>query len=81
MSRKSFHTIAMSVTALVLPPLAASALEPSKSDQPKDVIISRPGVLPAAILEMTDEPGKWFKDPKTGNSFVVVKPGARCLSR
>jgi hypothetical protein len=46
MSRKSFHTIAMAVTALVLPPLAASALEPSKSDQPEDVIISRPGVLP-----------------------------------
>lgn len=79
MSRKSFHTIAMAVTALVLPPLAASALEPSKSDQPEDVIISRPGVLPAAILEMTDEPGKWFKDPKTGNSFVVVKPGDAVL--
>ena len=41
MSRKSFHTIAMAVTALVLPPLAACALEPSKSDQPEDVIISR----------------------------------------
>ncbi|WP_018409388.1 hypothetical protein [Methylocystis rosea] len=64
--------------ALVAFPLtnAANAVERAKSE---DVIISRPGVLPSAVLEMTDEPGKWFKDPKSGGSLVVIKPGQAVL--
>ena len=49
MNRECLYTIAVVVTALALPPLAARALEAPKPDvNPEDVIISRPGVLPAA---------------------------------
>ncbi|MGA7385526.1 MAG: hypothetical protein WBW81_12785 [Methylocella sp.] len=85
MNRKSFdtialaiHTIVLAIVALVLAPLAANAQAP-KSDQPENVIISQPGVLPSAIFEMTDEPGHWFKDPKSGGSLVVIKPGEAVL--
>jgi DNA-binding beta-propeller fold protein YncE len=79
MNRESFCTIILIAAALVLAPLAASAAEASKSDQTENVIISQPGVLPAAIFEMTDEPGHWFKDPKSGGSLVVIKPGEAVL--
>jgi YVTN family beta-propeller protein len=75
MNRVSFLTLAVATTSLAAP-LAAQAKDAVKSD---DVIISRPGVLPSAVLEMTDEPGKWFKDPKSGGSLVVVKPGEAVL--
>lgn len=85
MNRKSFrtialaiHTIVLAIIALVLAPLAASAAEKSDT-KPEEVIISQPGVLPAAVLEMTDEPGHWFKDPKSGGSLVVIKPGEAVL--
>lgn len=78
MNHKSFPTIALAIIALVLASLAAYAQAP-KTDQPQEVIISRPGVLPAAIFEMTDEPGHWFKDPKSGGSLVVIKPGEAVL--
>jgi hypothetical protein len=78
MNHKSFPTIALAIIALMLASLAAYAQAP-KSDQSQEVIISRPGVLPAAILEMTDEPGHWFKDPKSGGSLVVIKPGEAVL--
>ena len=71
----SFLTLAVATTSLAAP-LAAQAKDAVNSD---DVIISRPGVLPSAVLEMTDEPGKWFKDPKSGGSLVVVKPGEAVL--
>ena len=80
MNCECVFTIAVAVTVLVFPPLAARALEAPKPDvNPEDVIISRPGVLPAAVLEMTDEPGHWFKDPKSGTSLVVIKPGEAVL--
>ncbi len=80
MNRESLYTIAVAVTAFALPSLAGRALEAPKPDvNPEDVIISRPGVLPAAVLEMTDEPGHWFKDPKSGTSLVVIKPGEAVL--
>src|ERR1700730_6990202 len=78
MNHKSFPTIALAIIALVLASLAANAQAP-KSDQSQEVIIRRPGVLPAAVLEMTDEPGHWFKDPKSGTSLVVIKPGEAVL--
>src|SRR5579885_1011532 len=68
---------ALAAAALILP--SSSALAADKDASSEEVIISRAGVLPSAILEMTDEPGKWFKDPKSGNSFVVVKPGEAVL--
>ena len=45
----------------------------------EEVIISVPGLMASATLEMTDEPGKWFKDPTDGDSLVVVKPGEAVL--
>jgi YVTN family beta-propeller protein len=75
MNRASILTLAVA-TASWLAPLAANAKEGAA---PEDVIISRPGVLPSAVLEMTDEPGKWFKDPKSGGSLVVIKPGEAAL--
>lgn len=66
--------------ALAAIPLAAPATMALAADQSADdVILSKPGVLPSAVLEMTDEPGKWFKDPKSGGSLVVVKPGESVL--
>jgi len=41
----------------------------------EDIILSKPGLMPSAILEITDEPGHWFKDPIDGDSLVVIKPG------
>jgi len=76
MKRISLHALALSVVSATLPASLAHAAEPSKSD---DLIISRAGVLPSAVLEMTDEPGKWFKDPKSGTSLVVIKPGESVL--
>ncbi|WP_404358185.1 hypothetical protein [Methylotuvimicrobium sp. KM1] len=40
-----------------------------------DAILSTPGLMPSATLEMTDEPGLWFKDPVDGDALVVLKPG------
>lgn len=45
----------------------------------EDVILSEPGLMPSAILEVTDEPGYWFKDPVDGDSLVVIKPGEAVL--
>jgi YVTN family beta-propeller protein len=64
---------ALAVAPLALAPYAAAA------DPSDGVFLSRAGVLPAAVLEMTDEPGKWFKDPKSGASYVVIKPGQSVL--
>lgn len=40
-----------------------------------DAILSVPGLIPSATLEMTDSPGVWFKDPVDGDALVVIKPG------
>ncbi|PKM11643.1 MAG: hypothetical protein CVV13_08485 [Gammaproteobacteria bacterium HGW-Gammaproteobacteria-3] len=40
-----------------------------------DAILSVPGLMPSATLEMTDHPGLWFKDPVDGDALVVIKPG------
>lgn len=39
-----------------------------------DLILSVPGLMPSAVLEMSDEPGLWFKDPVDGDALVVLKP-------
>lgn len=64
---------ALAVAPLALAPYAAAA------DPSDGVFLSRAGVLPSAVLEMTDEPGKWFKDPKSGASYVVIQPGQAVL--
>lgn len=78
MTRVSLHALVAASAALMLQPLAAAPVEAQTPTQ-DDIIISRAGVLPSAVLEMTDEPGKWFKDPKSGGSLVVVKPGEAVL--
>ena len=55
----------------------APAAKPKAAEE--EAIISVAGVLPAATLEMTDEPGTWFKDPVDGDALVVVKPGDAVL--
>ncbi|MBS4049663.1 MAG: hypothetical protein KGZ69_00465, partial [Methylomonas sp.] len=40
-----------------------------------EAILSVPGLMPSATLEMTDIPGLWFKDPVDGDALVVIKPG------
>ncbi len=42
-------------------------------------IISMPGLMPSASLEMSDEPGLWFKDPVDGDALVVIKPDQAVL--
>ncbi len=42
-------------------------------------VISKPGLMPSASLEMSDEPGPWFKDPVDGDSLVVIKPDQAVL--
>jgi YVTN family beta-propeller protein len=39
-----------------------------------DLLLSVPGLMPSAMLEMSDEPGLWFKDPVDGDALVVIKP-------
>lgn len=45
----------------------------------ENIIISVPGLMPSATLEMGDEPGTWFKDPVDGDALVVIKPGEAVL--
>ncbi len=53
--------------------------EKTPSPGEEEAIISVAGVMPSAILEMTDEPGTWFRDPTDGDALVVVKPGEAVL--
>lgn len=66
----------IAVSAAMAMALAAIVARAGKTE---DVIISRPGLLPSAFLEMTDEPGHWFKDPVDGDSLVTIKPGEAVL--
>lgn len=52
----------------------AGAIKAATSN-PDDAFLSVPGLMPSATLEMTDEPGLWFKDPVDGDALVVIKPG------
>lgn len=52
---------------------------PPAAPSEEEAILSVAGVLPAATLHMTDEPGTWFKDPTDGDALVVVKPGDAVL--
>ena len=45
----------------------------------ENTIISVAGLMPSATLEMTDEPGTWFKDPVDGDALVVIKPDQAVL--
>ena len=79
MNRASILTLAVAAFPLALAPVVARAEAPKAKAKSEDVVISRAGVLPSAVLEMTDEPGKWFKDPKSGGSLVAIKPGEAVL--
>ncbi len=70
--------LALLGTSLVVGP-TAGAKEKAKDQKAEDIIISRPGLMPSATLEITDEPGHWFKDPNDGDSVVVIKPGEAVL--
>lgn len=66
--------LATSLGGLVMASMAAEQPNPEE-----EAIISVPGLMPSATLEMTDEPGKWFKDPVDGDSLVVIRPGEAVL--
>ncbi|CAL1241180.1 hypothetical protein [Candidatus Methylocalor cossyra] len=51
----------------------------AEAADPEGVSLSVAGVMPSAALELTDEPGHWFKDPSDGDSLVVIKPGEAVL--
>lgn len=73
--RKLTTAIAVSLGTMSLTPIVSAEIASSEDD----VILSVPGVMPVGALEMTDEPGRWFKDPTDGDSLVVVKPGDAVL--
>ncbi|MGR9044488.1 MAG: YVTN family beta-propeller repeat protein [Gammaproteobacteria bacterium] len=66
--KMSYLATAIALTGLAGAVKAATA-------NPDDAILSVPGLMPSATLEMTDEPGLWFKDPVDGDALVVIKPG------
>jgi YVTN family beta-propeller protein len=68
MKKISKLTAAILMTGLGAPAWAAHP--PGKDD----LFLSTPGLMPSAMLEMTDEPGLWFKDPVDGDALVVIKP-------
>jgi hypothetical protein len=68
-------SVFLGLTALVFGFAQQSIAKPNA----EDVILSEPGLMPSAILEITDEPGHWFKDPIDGDSLVVIKPGEAVL--
>jgi YVTN family beta-propeller protein len=68
MKKISKLTAAILMTGFGAPVWAAQS---SGSD---DLFLSTPGLMPSAVLEMSDEPGLWFKDPVDGDALVVIKP-------
>ncbi|MCH9698668.1 MAG: hypothetical protein K0U68_11240, partial [Gammaproteobacteria bacterium] len=71
------HVLALSLaTALAIPFTISNSVAKSKSNPG---IISVAGLMPSATLEMTDEPGLWFKDPVDGDSLVVIQPDQAVL--
>lgn len=66
-------TCIASAVAMALTSAAVTAK--TKAPSTDDAILSVPGLMPSATLEMTDEPGVWFKDPVDGDALVVIKPG------
>lgn len=86
MNFKSLNFALGIAMGMVLAPAGASVFKqgqttPEAASPPaeEEAIISVAGVLPAATLQMTDEPGTWFKDPTDGDALVVVKPGDAVL--
>jgi len=69
-------SLGLSVPADAIRLKSGGAPQPSAGE---DAIISVAGVMPSATLEMTDEPGTWFKDPVDGDALVVVRPGEAVL--
>ncbi|MGR8980565.1 MAG: hypothetical protein ACU84H_10815 [Gammaproteobacteria bacterium] len=65
----------MSYLAAAVALTGLSVVVKAATDNPEDAILSVPGLMPSATLEMTDEPGLWFKDPVDGDALVVIKPG------
>jgi YVTN family beta-propeller protein len=70
--------VAFAFTAMTLTRPAVAVTQPTAPSE-EEAILSVAGVLPAATLHMTDEPGLWFKDPNDGDALVVVKPGDAVL--
>ncbi|MEF3073596.1 hypothetical protein V2P20_01010 [Methylobacter sp. Wu1] len=73
MNKISSLTAAILMTSLAAPSWAAA---PSNDD---NLILSVPGLMPSAVLEMSDEPGLWFKDPLDGDALVVIKPNQAAM--
>jgi YVTN family beta-propeller protein len=67
------------ITALTLATLAGTTSVLAEIPKEEEVILSVPGLMPSATLEMTDDPGTWFKDPTDGDALVVIKPGEAVL--
>ena len=67
---------ALTVGALAILAGGQYAVAKTKAE---NVIISVAGLMPSATLEMTDEPGLWFKDPVDGDALVVIKPNQAVL--
>ncbi|GAB4361208.1 MAG: hypothetical protein Kow0060_16800 [Methylohalobius crimeensis] len=65
-------SLATNASAVRLKSGGAESAAPKSSAE--GAIISVAGMMPSATLEMTDEPGTWFKDPVDGDAVVVVKP-------
>lgn len=69
--------LASLLAATLMGGLAAAAL--AKKPNLEEVILSVPGLMPSAALEMSDEAGLWFKDPVDGDALVVIKPNQAAL--
>ncbi len=74
--KKNLLAVVLSMSALSAATLPSKGFAKSKED---NAIISIPGLMPSATLEMTDEPGLWFKDPVDGDALVVINPGQAAL--
>ena len=71
---KTFKTTP--IAGAIMMALASTAVSAnSDAANVDDAILSVPGLMPSATLEMTDNPGLWFKDPVDGDALVVIKPG------
>lgn len=70
--------VAMALTLGTLTALSIAPISVAKT-KADNAIISVAGLMPSATLEMTDEPGLWFRDPVDGDAMVVIKPGQAVL--
>lgn len=74
MKKSAFTRFSLFLSWMLFLPLARSS-----GQQGEEAILSQAGILPTATLEMTDEPGTWFKNPVRGDALAVIKPGEAVL--